>query len=451
MHMIVIRSLLLLCFCTAAVAAPISVEVMLPETTVDVEGDRNVFATPFDYRDGNLFTIHVEPPADSGKDGANLRTVVRDGRRQADGTWNWSNTLVEDRTIRDAWHTQASVALDKEGYVHVAYNMHNMPWQYSVSTRPMDISSFEFRGQPVTMAEIETVKFKNKTPFPTLGSAAIPGTQVTYPSFYKNAAGDLFLTYRFSLKPARSWEQRAFAGGVARYDTASRKWSPIGGAVQISEADARFEAGKVTATLYPFSYEETYSIYLTTLSFDADGGMHAFWNWRAGGAGMDTISPSYGFSPDGQRILRSDGAPYRLPITLKDADIVVPQDRPNSYYAPKSVAVLPNGEPVVVIQPLTGGRQLISLDRASRRWRQPEATPASASEIVVDKQGRLWAFASGLKVFVRSSLEGAWEEVGEIGRNLCYPKVKYFPAESRFVVRAKTCDEQRITIVSFRR
>lgn len=435
-----------------ALAVQISVETILPGIEVDSEGDRNVFATPFDYRDGQVFTVHVEPSDGSGTDGVNLRTVVRHGTRQPDGYWKWVAKVLENRTIRDTWHTQASIALDKLGYVHVAYNMHNMPWQYSVSAEPLDISSFIFQGQSVSMDEIETVKFKNKTPFPRLDAAAIPGSQITYPMFFKDPVGDLYVTYRFALKPARSWEQRAFAGAVAKYDSKAKTWSPMGGSIQIERNDAVLAAGQSTATQYPFAFEDGYSVYLITLAFDEIGGMHAFWNWRPDGAGMETISPSYVFSPDGSRFMRSDGSAYRMPIQFKESDVITPHGAPkNYYYAPKSVAVLSNGEPAVVIQPLSGGRQLITLDRTTKRWRSPEPTPWGASEIIVDKQGRLWAFASGLKVFMRPAAGGAWEEIGEIGHNFCSPKPKYFPDESRFVVHAKSCDGRQVTIFTFRR
>lgn len=436
-------------FALQAAAAPIAIEVALPPLNVDPAGDRNVFATPFDYRGGRLFTVHVEPPTAAGTNEVNLRTVVRHGIRQPDGSWNWQASLIEDRTIRDPYHAQASIALDQDGYVHLAYNMHNMPWQYSVSQRPLDASVFKFRGQAVTMQEIETVRLQNKTDFPTPGEAAIPGTQVTYPAFFKNLNGDLFVTYRYALKPARRWEQRAFAGGLARYDTTTRTWSAIGGLVDISAEDARLPAGKTHATASPLIFEDGYSVYLASLGFDGQGGMHVFWNWRPDGAGMETISPSYAWSPDGRRFQRSNGVPYALPISFHDSDVIASTNPAASYYAPKSVAVMPNGDPVVVLQPVTGGRIMRSFDRATKCWRRAEAMPNAASEIVVDKQGRLWAFASGIKVFMRESLAAPWQAVGEIGAGLCYPRVRYDTQESRFIVHAKTCDERKVTIVTF--
>ncbi len=440
--------ILLVCAYTFAWAGEINTETMLPETVVDPEGDKNVFATGFDYRDGMLFTVHVEPASASGNPGVNLITVVRKGVRQPDGVWHWEKKIIEDHTILDPWHTQASIALDKQGYIHVAYNMHNMPWQYSVSEKPYDISNFKFRGQSVTLGEIETVKFQNKTSFPQIGSAAIPGNQVTYPMFFSDRHGDIYLTYRFALKPARHWGKRAFAGAIAKYDVVTQRWWPLGGAFPISTADAVLFGGSQQATQTPFAFEDTYSVYLPTLAFDANNGMHIFLNWRPGGAGMDTINPSYAFSPDGERFFKSDGQAYKMPISLAQSDVIV---RPyEKFYAPKSVTVLANGSPAVVIQPLSGGRQLVTLDSINKHWNAPEAMPAAASEIVVDSQGSVWAFATGLRVFMRSANKVEWQEIGQISTGLCFPKVKYYPTESRFVIHAKTCDGQRATIISFR-
>ncbi len=441
--------MMLICAYTFAWAGEISIETMLPETVVDPEGDKSVFATAFDYRDGMLFAVHVEPAGASGKPGINLLTVVRKGMRQSDGSWSWEKKIIENRTILDPWHTQASIALDKQGYIHVAYNMHNMPWQYSVSEKPYDISNFQFRGQPVSLGELETVKFQNKTPFPQIGSAAIPGNQITYPMFFSDRHGDIYLTYRFALKPARPWGKRAFAGAIAKYDVVTQNWRPLGGAFPISTTDAVLAAGSQQATQTPFAFEDSYSVYLATLAFDAENGMHAFWNWRPGGAGMDTINPSYAFSPDGERFFRSNGQAYKMPITYHQADVIVGSNE--KFYAPKSVTVLANSNPAVVIQPLSGGRQLVTLDGVNKRWNAPEAMPAAASEIVVDSQGSAWVFATGVRVFMRPANKVEWQEIGQISTGLCSPKVKYYPPESRFVIHAKTCDGRRATIISFRR
>ncbi len=435
-------------------AAPLATETILVNLPVDAEGDRNVFAIPFDYREGMLFTVHVEPPAGTGagpgKEGMNLRTVIRKGQRQPDGSWRWQEKLIEPRTIFDPWHTQASIALDKLGHVHVAYNMHNMPWQYAVSSKPYDIEEFQFRGQPVSEDELAAVKFRNKTPFPELGSAAIPGNQITYPMFFSSRDGELYLTYRYALKPARSWSRRAFAGAIARYDAERKIWRQLGGPLTIDRDDARLPGAATTATQQPFAFEDGHSVYLITLGFDRDNGLHAFWNWRPGGAGMETIKPSYAWSRDQRTFLRSDGAEYPLPIGFRMAEAVAGSRDARQYYAPKSVAVMNDGSPLVILHPLEGGRQIFSYDRNKQRF-TAEPAPASASEIVVDREGRQWAFASGLRVFMRNRRDSAWEEIGQLGKELCYPKVRYIAGESRFVVHAKSCKSNLVGIYSFRR
>lgn len=423
-----------------------SYETVLQGLAVHAQGDQNVFATPMDYRDGMVFTVHVEPPDESGRDGVNLHTVVRKGTRQSNGTWLWVSTLIEPRTILDEWHTQASIAVDEEGYVHVAYNMHNLPWQYVISKRPYDISEFDFKGQAITQAEIERTKFENKTNFPDVGSAAIPGNQVTYPMFFKDRYGSLYVTYRFAVKPSRRFEQRAFGAGIAKYSIAEHKWTAIGGNASFAATDS-----KAASVQMPFAFQDGYTVYLPTLAFSQDNHMHVFWNWRPGVAGMETIRPSYATSPDGIAFFNAKGATVALPIKFDTSTPVTGVANEEQFYAAKSVAVSASGMPMVIMQPALGkGRQIWSLDKSAGRFIKEEA-PAAATTLIVDKQGRQWAFASGLRVFMRASELSNWDEIGTIGINMCNPRIGYYPDESRFVVHAKSCTSGTVSIVTFRR
>lgn len=161
----------------------------------------NSFATPLAYYQGSIYVVSVEPPL-SNNNGVNLRTVIRKGSERQ-GRWQWESAVIDEATLDDMYHTQASIAIDKEGYLHVVYNMHNMPWQYVVSKKPGDITSFDFKGDKISLAEKSTVKHLNKTPFPSIGTAAIPGNQITYPAFFYDRQGEIYLTYRFATKPKR--------------------------------------------------------------------------------------------------------------------------------------------------------------------------------------------------------------------------------------------------------
>ena len=423
-------------------------EVVLPLTIVDVEGDQNTFSTPFDYYNGEIFTVHVEPPNGVGKDGSNLQTVVRKGERNDRGKWIWQSNTIEPRTIRDKWHAQASIAVDKNGYVHVAYNMHNMPWQYSVSSKSRDITSWIFKGQAISQDDIDSVKFLNKTLFPQIGSAIIPGNQITYPMFFKDINGELYITYRYALKPAQSWNNRAFAGGIAKYNTIDQAWNSIGGPVRVTNDDARFEVGKLEAIQLPFAYEEGFSVYFITLAFDKKNGMHVFWHWREGGAGANVTKPSYAYSPDGKSFYSSNGVGYHLPISLNNAELFVKGSGSAEYYAPKSIGILDGNMPAVILQPIPKGREIIFM-KSPGYWSTPIKTPDAAGEIVIDSEGNQWVFSTGLKVFKKSKASKTWSQLGKLGNNLCNPKAKYIPLEGLFFIHAKTCDGKQATIISF--
>jgi len=250
--------------------------------------------------------------------------VVRKGTLEADGNWIWEKHVIENRTLDDRYHTQPSIALDKSGYIHVVYNMHNMPWQYKVSKRPDDISEFEFKGEALTTDQLKKVKYENKTPFPYIETAAIPGTQITYPSFFKDRNNDLYITYRFATKPAQSWKKRGFAGGIAKYDVVNKKWEPIGGKLKINSADALYKDNAVdkSYTVYPFAYTDKWSVYLIRLHFDKNNGMHLSWTWREGGAGSDCSHPSYAYAESGSNIFKkTNGVEYDLPVSVPGSKI----------------------------------------------------------------------------------------------------------------------------------
>jgi hypothetical protein len=71
-----------------------------------------------------------------------------------------SKNVIFEKTDKNPWYNGASVGIDRNGYIHVAGNMHHSPfnhpktgnpyyeyaWQYVVSDKPEDISSFTFVG-----------------------------------------------------------------------------------------------------------------------------------------------------------------------------------------------------------------------------------------------------------------------------------------------------------------
>lgn len=405
------------------------VELIMPPFDISPLGDVSVFATPIDVQNGMVAVAFVTGPDVETSPGY-LNTVVRAGNKSG-GEWQWSTTRIDARTLLDPYHAQPSLAFDKNGYVHIAYNMHNLPWQYAISRQPYDVSQFSFNGQLVTLAQFDALRLTNKTHHPDAGKAGIPGNQISYPAFFKNRAGDLYITYRYAMKPARGWEKRARAAGVALYDADNHTWLPVGASLVRGPGDADFDGKPIPSTTV-FAYDPGYIPYLVTLAFDADDAMHAVWTWwdrSSHQSGNANVYPSYRkLDNPTQPAAIANAASGRIPGWPSDA----------IFNTAKSLAVAANGDVLVILEPQGQNRKLMRLDRSKGKWGPAEDTPHSASKVLVDRDGNEWLFASGLHLFKRAP-GGNWSRPLGIGRNLCDPRPVYSHTEHSFYILAKTC------------
>ncbi len=163
--------------------------------------------------DPNLYRIPITKIDPEGVE----RTVYLEGEQFIIGT-------------DDAKYRGWSIAVDTEGYIHVTGGMHNAPHQYNyipgswekmglsrkftddnypaimywVSKKPMDIGSFEFRGQRNN---------PRRVPVPH---------GINYMNFTQDRNGKLYLYGRIYVQGIQSW-------GLYRYDTKLQRWSGVGG------------------------------------------------------------------------------------------------------------------------------------------------------------------------------------------------------------------------------
>lgn len=398
----------------------------------------NVFSTPVALRDGHLFTVNIELSGENKLVG--LVTVLRHYVRGNDEKYSLFNRMViEDKTINDPYHTQASVGLDESGYVHVAYNMHNMPWQYKRSASPLSISNMKFYGQKLNVGDRLMVKVANKTNFPSLGSAAIPGNQITYPAFFNDRNNKLYLSYRFALRPDRPFRKRDFAGAIAHYEVSTQEWKNIGGPVAVGSGD---HSGGNVVELNPFIYHPNSAVYLPRLFFDTDNTLHVSWFWRLIGAGADVSRLSYAYSKD-KRFFYSIKNRLQLPIGLDAARVSKLDARK---YSPLSSLVVVDGTPYIGYQRYQGKRFLTWFDSVKGRWVE-RLSPNGASIFMAGKEGVLYAFATGVKVLKRSPGNSTWKVVAETKNkeNFCHPKVINTNNES-FIIHATSCTGDKVEI-----
>lgn len=187
----------------------------------------------------------------------------------------WTTTKLPVVTGWDS-HNYLVLAVDRDGHLHLSGNMHVNPLIYFRTTQPGDIATFE-------------------------RIAAMTGTtedRVTYPLFFKDAAGELLFTYR--------------NGGSGRgdqiynrYDAAKRTWTRL--------LDTPLTAGGTRANAY-----------LHGPILGPDGWFHLCWVWRLTPDCSTNTNPSYARSRDLVRWETSRGEPLALPITPESSDVIEP-------------------------------------------------------------------------------------------------------------------------------
>ena len=199
------------------------------------------------------------------------------GCRQVDSTaWTLSRTQYQAH-VQDA-HNVASMMVDGEGTLHVAFDHHGAPLNYCRSVEPGSL----------TLGDKE----------PMVGNDE---DDVTYPEFYRLQNGDLLFAYRSG---------RSGRGNLVlnRYDLQSHTWSRVQD-VLIDGQDARN------------AYWQLY--------VDGEGTLHLSWVWRETWLVETNHDLCYARSRDGGLTWeRSDGSPQALPITADNAEYacLIPQN-----------------------------------------------------------------------------------------------------------------------------
>ena len=119
-----------------------------------------------------------------------------------------SVTTIRENIQDNLFHVMPSLAVDKDGYIHVTADMHNQDWVYYISDGSNSIRSFT-QYLP--------------------GDARCPGgNTITYPQFFKDNHDELYLAYRQKVKDD-GHEPGEMGGAVARYNRKDRNWTMLGG------------------------------------------------------------------------------------------------------------------------------------------------------------------------------------------------------------------------------
>jgi hypothetical protein len=181
-------------------------------------------------------------------------------------TWNGWDT-----------HNYIAMAQDGSGRLHVAANMHASPMTM-------------FRSDP--SGDVRTLKRASVLVDPNLERSA------TYPVFLHDQTGRLIFKYR---------DGRSGDGDEIYdvFDAAAGTWSRLTGE-PLTDGEGRRNAYFMGPVLGP------------------DQRFHIAWVWRESPMAETNHDLSYAQSPDLVHWFHADGTPFKLPIRLKDAEIVDP-------------------------------------------------------------------------------------------------------------------------------
>jgi beta-glucanase (GH16 family) len=182
--------------------------------------------------------------------------------------WTMKKTVCKGNVL-DA-HNCISIMVDGDGYLHVAWDHHNSPLNYTKSKTPFSLDLEEKQAM--------TGRQENK---------------LTYPGFYKLSNGDLLFLYR---------EGGSGNGNlvVNTYDIHTKKWTQLHDNL--------------------ISGEGLRNAYWQACT-DTKGNIHLSWVWRETPDVATNHDMCYARSPDGGKTwTNSKSKKYALPVTEKSAE-----------------------------------------------------------------------------------------------------------------------------------
>ena len=305
-----------------------------------------------------------------------------------------TTSVILPKSDRDKNHSLPSVAVDKNGYIHVVYNMHqsrwqegDTGWQYKVSDKPEDISSFTFVGDDP--------------------DRTIPGKYITYPAFTKDRNGDLYVTFRHRTHPDGNYGFDGSQGiGIAKYDANSKRWCMLGGTNYKHGIKTFFWSD---SSRHWGNKKPGYQGYRAKLFFDRNNRMHVSWDVFIA-PGEEASHIMYAYSDDGGKTFKKANGQTidSLPITPQNGDIVEHASR-GIYDTRTYVSVTPDGRPIVSFEDRSVGKSYYKIWNGDG-WGHKKVLPVDyPANFIVDSDGVMTAIDD--RKFHRRlvSGEGPWE------------------------------------------
>ena len=276
----------------------------------------------------------------------------------------------------DLGHNTPSIAIDGDGYLHVAYNMHN--------------HNMTLRKSPAANSVSGTWVDEGGT-----GSPWGAG-RFTYPAMSTAPNGDVYMSIR----------NREIGGPVQlfHYDNTTDSWSSIA----------------------KFADQDGYTAYLPAPYVDESGKVHLSWHWQQGSPGAERQRGSYAVydpsddDPIDDSFSKADGTAYIIPITTTTAELYQPSeaDWGVKQIADHSLTVNALGQPIIAYNFFREGdndQRVLRLSRwddLASAWQRtdlegPVTGTTLGDPVIVNRNGTLHIYyndADG-KLTLRSSAD----------------------------------------------
>ncbi len=291
-------------------------------------------------------------------------------------------TQIIDTTDNDPdGHNTPSIAIDGDGFLHVAYNMHGSKFRPGMNMRKSPTAN--------SVAGVWTDENdKTDEDDPLFGT-------FTYPAMSTAPNGDVYL----AIRNGTTGDPRP--ANLFHYDTSAGAWNDRG----------------------DFAQESGYTAYLPAPYVASDGKVHLVWHWAEGGPkGIRHLGSYAVYDPIADTFSKADGTPYSTitttPITTTTADAYQPREA--NWNQPgisdHSVTVNALGQPIIAYNFFREGDNDQRVLRLARwdgsAWQRtdlegPETGSTLGDPVIVNRNGSLHIYYSDAdrKLTLRSSAD----------------------------------------------
>ncbi len=273
-----------------------------------IDGNLNYgYSTSVTTNNGDIYYTYV---------GSDEKIYVGKKRNGTDNVYAVMTSLQSND-----FHTKPSIAIDKNGYIHLTGDAHNQDWKYYISNEPYNIYGW-------------TRKYP-------------PGQRVTYMEFYKDRDGELYTLFRMKLGNA----SEDHVGTMMKYNADNDTFTLLGSTNYTPDGPV------VKAIVYGLDgggFGCAYQQPRPRIFFDKNNRMHLTASvidpcYTNGNSGYDRQTHViYAYSDDGGNTFKKPGgANISLPLTVDNASVVVARSSQQDILPESHVGALDSNTPVV--------------------------------------------------------------------------------------------------------